>query len=616
MLSIKNQTFSHYLWKYLVQQGCKTVFIVTGGYSMYLHDALLDFSELTTITCHHEQGAIYAAIGYSKINKDIPIVCVTSGCGLTNTITGIIDCWQDSVPVLVLCGQSNSKETINYNTDYKGRNFSGQDVDVAKLCESITKYSKQLNNIDTVCQDLEESFVKMTEKRMGPSVLCIPLDIQRSKEYKELDLELSLQRLEAHNNNIVMLETDKTVIESMLNKSERPIIIAGNGIKLASCVEKFQKFVHKYSIPVVTTFLGIDSICDDDCFYSGRIGIMGKRNGNFAVQNSDLILCLGSRLPVSVVGYQFHLFAREAKIIIIDIDKEEHLNKPYSSRNTIFEYPLQTFFATDFHLDHVNAKKQLWIEKCQDWKQRWNYEVPDKNTTTVMNPYHVFLELNNELEDGQPYNIVSNGGNNFYLAWQTLIIRPGYKFITSASQGDLGWELPASIGAYLANKHRTICVSGDGSFQFTIQELETIRYHNLPILILIINNSTYGAIEVSQRKFFKRHIGIDDTTGISIPSFKNICTTYQFEYKQITKYEDIKGIFSDPNLFQKPMLCEFLVSNQERYPQLSTFIDSDNNIVSLPFEDMFPFLSLDTIQKEMFVPLAIGTQKRLNIFDS
>jgi len=602
---MQNHCFSHYIWKYLIEQGCKTVFIVTGGYSMYLHDALLDFKELSIITCHHEQGAIYAATGYSKINKDIPIVCVTSGCGLTNTITGIVDCWQDSVPLLIICGQSNFKETINYNMNYQGRNFSGQDVDVEKLCSSITKFSKQLNNVETLCQDLENAFTLMTEKRMGASVLCIPLDIQRSKEYTIPKLQLKQTPI-----SVMLSESDQSSIEKMLNESQRPIIIAGNGIKLASCVEKFQNFIHKYSIPVVTTFLGIDTICDEDCFYTGRIGIMGKRNGNFAIQNSDLILCLGSRLPVSVVGYQFHLFAREAKIIVIDIDKNEHLNKPYSNHHFIFEYPLQSFFNTEFK---INIQNQHWIEKCNYWKNLWNYEVPSKNLNEIMNPYHVFLEINNLLQDGNPYNFISNGGNNFYLAWQTLAIRPGYRFLTSASQGDLGWELPASIGAYLSNKQRTICISGDGSFQFTIQELETIRYHNLPILILIINNLTYGAIEVSQRKFFKRHVGIDQNTGISIPSFQDISNTYKLVYKKITKYENIKDIFLDPNVFQKPMLCEILVSHQERFPQLSTFVDPENNLISLPIEDMFPFLSKEIMEKEMFVEMTESTKKRLGI---
>jgi len=594
--------YSEYLWDFLNKKGCKTAFIVTGGYCMYLHDSLSQNKNFNIIVNHHEQGAIYAAIGYAKLNKDIPVVCVTSGCGLTNTITGLVDCWQDSVPIMVICGQSNSIETINYNKNYKGRNFSGQDVDIESLTRTITKYSKEINNADEAVFELQKAFFEINNGRKEPSVLSIPLDIQRCTDFN-LNNQFSPKITES-----IISSEDKLQMETIINNSERPIIIAGNGIKLSGTKHLFNNFINKSRIPVVTTFLGTDVITFDNDLYSGKIGIMGKRNGNFAVQNADLIFVLGARLPISVVGYQYKLFSRYSKILVIDIDKNEHLNKPYDV-DYLFEYDLSDFFEVN-----LDIKKDFsdWAKKCLKWKKMWEEELPPQ-IDDVMNPYHVIEKINSNLNDQTEYNILTNGGTNFYITWQTLKIKKNINFLTSASQGDLGWEIPASIGAYLCNKKNTICICGEGSFQFNIQELETIRYNKLPVLILVINNNIYSAIEITQRNFFKRYIGIDNKTGISIPSFENIAKTYNFEYMLVESYDQIKDIFNNPNVFKKPIICNIIVSNQERYPKMSTFIDENNKLISLPFEDMYPFLTEEQLKEEMIVELSDLTIKRLNI---
>jgi acetolactate synthase-1/2/3 large subunit len=585
----------------LYNRGCRTVFIVTGGFSMYLHDSLHRDGRFNIIVNHHEQGAVYAATGYSKLNKDIPIVCVTSGCGLTNTITGIVDCWQDSVPLLIICGQSNSIETINFNKDnYIGRNFSGQDVDVELITKSITKYSKQINSSDDAIYSLHAAYTKLFEGRPGPSVLCVPLDIQRCENYDQTNIYVSDYIKPGISYN------EKIEIENIINKSKRPLIIAGNGIKLSKSIGKFNDFIKKYNIPVVTTFLGTDIICDDNDLYIGKIGIMSKRAGNFASQNADLIISLGSRLPVSVVGYQYKLFTRNCKMLVIDIDTNEHEGKPYKP-DYIYKCDLELFFDINFE---IKNNYDNWINKCLSWKNMWNDELPEKNVD-IMNPYHVINQINTYLDKDEHYNILTNGGNNFYITWQTLKIKKHINFLTSASQGDLGWEIPASIGAYLCNKNNTICIVGDGSFQFNIQELETIKYNKIPILFLVINNKTYSAIEVTQRIYFKRHIGIDSNTGISIPSFKDIAKTYSCEYMLVEKYDEIENIFKNENLFKKPIICEIVVCSQERYPKISSFVDNDNKIVSLPFEDMYPFLSEEQIRSEMINPISELTLNRL-----
>lgn len=590
--------YSEFLWDYLHKKGCKTVFIVTGGYSMYLHDCLVNNANFKTIVCHHEQGAIYAAIGYAKLNKDIPIVCVTSGCGLTNTITGIVDCWHDSVPLMIICGQSNFMETVNYNKQFKGRNFSGQDTNVEELTKSITKYSKQINNIEKGVYYLQKAFSKINEGRKGASVLCIPLDIQRSKNY-DLKHEYISSICEKQ-----ISDFDVQKITDIINSAERPIIIAGNGIKLSKTQVEFNDFIKKYNIPVVTTFLGTGVLTSDTPLHIGGVGIMGKRAGNFAIQNSDLVICLGSRMPISVTGYQYNLFARNAKKMVIDIDKNEHLDKPYSV-DYIFEYDLKSFFEINWN---ISSNYTSWVNKCIKWKFLWNHEMPIADGESIMNPYHVIHHFNDYLDDSN-YNIITNGGNNFYIAWQTLNIKKNMNFLTSACQGDLGWELPASIGAYLCNKFNTICIVGDGSFQFNVQELETIRYHNLPILFLVINNKTYGAIQVTQKKFFNRYIGIDESSGLSIPSFKDISVTYGCDYINVEKYDELKNIFNHPNLFKKPIICEIVVCNQERYPKMSSF-NMNDQIVSLPYEDMEPFLTKETLFEEMIVSLSDASLQR------
>ena len=593
--------YTDFLWNYLNENGCKTVFIVTGGYSMYLHDSLYRNGKFNIIACHHEQSAIYAAIGYSKLNKDTPIVCVTSGCGITNTITGIVDCWQDSVPVLILCGQSNSSETIHYNSEYSGRNFSGQDVNIELLTKSITKCSKQVNNVHDAVAVLYESFASIHSGRKGPAMICIPLDVQRaSVEYTTVNAVTNIKA------NALTIENINE-IENTINSSKRPIIIAGNGIKLSDTKDKFIQFIKKYKIPVVTTFLGTDLISYDNELYVGKVGIMAKRNGNFALRNCDLLISLGSRLPISVVGYQYKLFGKNHKTLVIDIDKNEHLKKPYTV-DYIYECDLAHFFDINFKI-HTNFDE--WLNRCNLWKKMWENEMPSLEQNEVMNPYHVVNKFNEHINPEIKYNILTNGGNNFYITWQTLRITNNINFLTSASQGDLGWELPASIGAYLCNKQPTICFSGDGSFQFNIQEMQTINHHRIPILIIIMNNNTYGAIEVTQKTYFKRYVGINKESGISFPSFKNIAETYGCDYMLINKYDQISEIFKNPKIFKEPILCEIIITNQERYPKNSTFTSENGEILSLPLEDMYPFLSKEIIHAEMINPINENVLKRL-----
>ena len=589
---------SDYIAKFFEINDINKIFSITGGFSMFLNDSFGKNKFFDIYYQHHEQACGYSAVGYSKTTNIPSIVCTTAGCAATNAITPCLVAYQDSVPVIFISGQVKTQETTTYlkKQNKRLRHYSGADSEIINMVKPITKYAIEIYDHTQVPTILEKALFEAINGRLGPVWLSIPLDIQSMSLPDDLIINKIIK------NNIIANNTELLKLEKLyelLNNSMRPVLILGNGIQLANCREKINKFIEKYKIPSVVTILGTDLINHNSNYYIGKIGLIGDRAGNFCMQNSDLLITLGCRMSQGIVGYNTKWFAREAKKIIIDIDIDE-LNKD----NIEYELKINMDLTHFFDLFNKEIKSyEKWIEKCLHWKNKWLNEMPENylDDSNGVNPYNVLNKLYNLNIDNKI--TIGSGGSIVTNLWHMINIKNNDRFIHS-SQGDMGFELPASIGCQIANpEKKIICVVGDGSFQLNIQELQTIIQYKLPIKILLFNNSSYGAIAITQKGFFNTKFGVDIESGISFPDAEKICRAYGIKYIRIEKNEDIKNNINDFMNYNENILCEVICCIQPRCPKLNAKKNDDGTFTNKPLEDLEPFLDRDEFMSEMIVKI-------------
>jgi len=588
---------SDYIVNFLNKNGIDTLFTITGGFAMHLNDSFGSNRNYDIYYQHHEQSCGYSGVGYSKSNSKPCIVCTTAGVAATNAISPCLVAHQDSLPVLFISGQSKSIEVtrtlLKQNPKMNLRHYAGQDCDIIGMVTPITKYAHEILTIEEIPKVLEEAIKNLINGRPGPVWISIPIDIQG---YFMEDIEIPVIQKDIL--NVIPSQDVLDKINSLLQESKRPLIIAGNGIKLGNSNDKFRKFLDKYNIPVVVTILGTDLIETDDPLYVGKIGLIGDRAGNFAIQNCDLLISFGCRMAQGVVGYRADAFAREAKIIYIDNDQNE-LEKENVNYTLKTNMDLNLFFD---YFNYESIKFNNWIEKCNHWKKKWLFELPTNiNDENGINPYYAFkiffdLAPKNKIIIGSSGSIVTN-------IWHMIKIKEGDKFIHS-SQGDMGSELTAAIGAIIAEKDKLVVpILGEGSFQLNIQELQTIVHHKFPIKILLMNNNSYGANVITQNLYFKNKYGSDNSSGVSFPDSKKIANAYGIEYLCAKKNEELEDIFIRFINSDKPIICEIFSCIQQRTPKLSTIKNDDGTFNSRPFEDMEPFMDRDEFKEEMIIKI-------------
>jgi len=593
---------SDYIVEFFNKNGINTLFTITGGFAMHLNDSFGNHPNYKIYYQHHEQACGYSANGFSKTNNRPSIVCTTAGGAATNAITPCLVAHQDSLPVLFISGQVKSTECISkINTEtMKLRHYAGADCDIISIVTPITKYAKEILDMSQIPSILKQAYYQLTTGRLGPVWLSIPVDIQGF--YIEIDEELDytplcnvLQDYSQGDSNDSMEYMEK--INELLKTSKRPLIIAGNGIKLGNCIEKFHKFINDYNIPVVVTILSTDVIETAHPLYSGKIGLIGDRHGNFTLQNCDLLLSFGCRMAQGLIGYRSDWFAREAKIVYIDNDTNE-LQKENLDYELKINMDLNTLFD---NAKFTQVDYSEWIEKCQHWKQKWIFESPPYSSEMV-NPYHVLksfynLAPNNKITIASSGSIVTN-------VWHMINIKEGDKFLLS-SQGDMGFEIPCSIGAQIAEPTKMVIpILGDGSFQLNIQELQTILHYQLPIKIFLFNNGGYGAISITQTNFFKTKFGVDYESGISFPNTEKITNAYGVKYICINTNSEIEEKVQEFLQYNMgPIILEVFCCIQTRYPRLNAIKNEDGTFSNRPFEDMDPFLNREEFEKEMIVKI-------------
>ncbi|WP_372776904.1 thiamine pyrophosphate-binding protein [Litorivivens sp.] len=570
-----------------------TIFSVTGGGAMFLNDSFGNHDFLKAVYNHHEQASAMAAVGYAKARDGLGAVCVTTGCGCTNAITGLLDAWQDNVPVIFVSGQVKFRDTT-YGTKQKIRQLGVQEANIIEIVKSITKYSVMLSDPKKIRYELEKASHIAQNGRSGPVWIDIPQDIQGAKvEWDELepyspeDKKISLDPKALAN------------LQDELNKSARPIVLAGNGIRLASQREKFKEFIERVNVPAVFSYLSIDLLPSNHELNIGRLGTKGDRAGNFAIQNADLVLVLGSRLSIPLTGFEYKLFAREAKIIVIDIDPVEH-SKDTVRIDSFIQGDLREFFEVErLEFDHADPK---WLRKCQVWKKKWPVYDKKYAQEEKVNMYE-FVDALREFSPDDAH-FVSDAGSAYYVSSQAIQLSETQRYHTSGAQADMGFTLPAAIGVSMAKKEAAvIAITGDGSLQMNLQELQLLAHHKPNIKLVVWNNGGYLSIKTTQRKFFSdRFAGTGTNSGLSFPSTKKIADAYGIPYHCISTPSrlraELRGILDASG----PVLIEVICPEfQEVIPNVSALKREDGSMVSKPLEDMYPFLDRKVFSDNMIV---------------
>jgi len=585
---------SDYIIKFLENRGIEDVFMISGGGAMFLNDAVALNDNVTALFCHHEQACAMAAVGYAKYSNDISAVIVTTGCGTTNALTGLLEAWQDSVPCLFFSGQVKRRETTR-NSGLALRQFGVQELDVIPIVENLTKYAVMVNDATEIAYHLEKAYSIATDGRPGPVWIDIPMDIQSAIINKD-----DLIHYQVNEKIIPIRKDDIGLICDLLEKAERPIVLAGNGVRLADSVEELRLFVKNMSLPCVVSYLGVDFFEQDNWNYIGRLGIKGDRAGNFAIQNSDLVICIGCRLSVALTGFEYDKFAREAVIIVVDVDSEEHKKKTVKI-DYLFESDAKLFLK-DINSIKIKKNWNRWLEKCNEWKEKWLTIQPEYNEKEV-NKYEFIKALSEQLPSDSV--VVTDAGSSGYVTYQSLRIKSTkQRLITSGAQMDMGFTIPASIGVYLASKNRTVVgITGDGSFQLNIQELQTIVHNQIPVKIFVWNNNGYLSIRATQRKYFnKRYYGTDSTSGVSFPCTEEICKAYGLKFFRVENRNQLNNTIKKTLDEKNPVICEIICpTDQEIIPNVSSIKGKDGTLFSKPLEDMYPFLDRNEFYKDMLI---------------
>ncbi|MCQ2528322.1 MAG: thiamine pyrophosphate-binding protein [Saccharofermentans sp.] len=607
------QRLADYVADFLVAHGVTDVFSVVGGGAMHLNDALGHHDGLKVTYNHHEQACSIAAEAYARIENKIAAVCVTTGPGGTNAITGVACGWLDSIPMFVISGQVRYDTTARYAMQFTEglplRALGDQEYDITKSVAPMTKYAVMIEDPKTIRYHLERAWHLATTGRPGPVWIDIPVNFQGG--YIETD---ELEGYDpAEDDKELPPELDDATIDAILDaikNAKRPVFHAGYGIRLSGAYETFRKVMEKLNIPVVTYWNAVDLIEDEHPLYTGRAGNMGDRAGNWAIQNADLILAVGTRISIRQVGYNWKTWAREAKVIMVDIDRAE-MKKP-----TIHVDMPVWADAADF-LAKIDAKvadgekvftDEKWPETTRSWRDNYPVVQPrqwEENGETA-NVYAFMKYMSSQLPEGS-LTAVSNGAC-CVVGNQTYVIKKGSRMTNNSAIASMGYGLPAALGTCIAGKGKeTICLEGDGSIMMNLQELQTIITLNLPIKIFLINNNGYHSIRITQNNLFKEHckVGIGpESNDLSFPDFEKLSKAFGYPYLCAHSNEEMKKVVDETLAMEGPVFCEIFTDTQQVWePKSATKRLPDGTLVSPPLEDLAPFLPREELEKIMIVPM-------------
>lgn len=594
-----------YIAEFLAENNIDTLFTVVGGGAMHLNDGFGHNEDIKCIYNHHEQACAIAAEGYYRMSNKLPAVCVTTGPGGTNALTGVLGAYLDSIPMLVISGQVKYEMTVD-STGLDLRQLGDQEWNIVSTVDSMTKYAHMIKNPNEIKYVLQKALYLATSGRPGPCWIDVPLDIQGAIIDTDDLIEFNEDELDIDLGVKVTKDTIENVI-SKLKSAKRPVIYAGSAIRTNNAHDEFLKLVNKLQIPVVNAWNATDSLEYDNKLTVGCGGSFGDRPANFAVQNSDLILSLGCRLSTRQVSFAYDKWAYDAYKIMVEIDKAE-IEKPTINIDMPIQSDIGDFLEIfnkvldEEYMDYEFNYNQ-WVDKCNEWKNK--YPVCDKLKYQQKSPINVYAFLDTLSSNMMEYEkiVVANGSACACIHGYKL--KKGQRLVVNSGVASMGYDLPAACGACFGiGKKRLVCVSGDGSIQMNLQELQTIVHHKLPIKLFVINNNGYQSIRITQRSFFERpFVGIGGDSGdVSFPQMKKIANAYSIPYYSCNDISKLDETVNKTLNHDGYVMCEIFVDTKQEFePKSASKKLPDGKMVSAPLEDMKPFLPRDELEENMII---------------
>ena len=607
------QKVSDYIADHIAEWGIRDVFTVTGGGAMHMNDAFGHHPKLHCTYQHHEQACAMAAEAYARMDNRMAAVCVTTGPGATNAITGVLGGWMDSIPMLVFSGQARYATTVAAS-GLKLRSMGVQECNIVPVVASITKYAQMIIHPEDIRYHLEKALYMAVNGRPGPVWLDIPLDVQgaviETEELRGYDPQENPEEKPA--------EISQDVIQQILDKiekSRRPVLFPGNGVRLAGAMDDFQKLVNILGVPVITGMSSVDAMESEHPYFAGRSGGTGTRPGNFALQNSDVLLSIGNRQGFAQTGFQYQDWARGSYTILNDIDENElkkpslHVSLPVCG--DAGDLIRKLICAAELRgADETNPlfKGRDWIRQCQVWKQKYpvvtakHYETIEEGCTNI---YAFYEELSKAMQEGQ--TLMVSVGTSRVAGSQAFQVKKGQRFITNPNTASMGFCLPAATGICVAQPGKpVVCVTGEGSLQMNLQELQTIWQNRLPVKLFVINNQGYHSIRQTQQSYFEPPlVGVGAESGdLSFPDLSRIIPAYGFSYRAVHAAEELPETLHQILEEDGASVCEvFVTKYQKTEPKTSAKKLPDGSMVSAPLEDMYPFLSKEELEENMFTEM-------------
>ena len=609
---MENYRVSDLIAEFLENNNIRHVFGIVGAGDAHIFDAILRRGFTEIVCVHHEQAAVMAMGAYYRTNGELTASIVTTGAGTTNTITGLVSCWMDSIPGIIICG--NEKSIYCNPTTNPLRIWGIQGFDSIAMVERVTKYAKRVTDPLQINLELDKAKHIALEGRKGPTWLEIPMDIQGMTVDKKRQ---SIFQAEEKNyfqavKDIDSLEkaVDKTL--EQFQSAKRPVLWLGHGIRLADALEYIEPLLDVLKCPTLLTWQGLDMIDSDNPYVFGRAGVYGQRYSNLVLQNADFVMSIGTRMAIPQIGYDLTELARDATIICVDIDKnevEKHLSRLLHGICADAKDFLELFLKKVATIEI--PVYQNWINQCLKYKQRFPIIGPEhKDVDGYINSYPLMEMISNLVPDDEV--IVTDMGTALLSGFQVLKINGNKRLFTSTGLGEMGYGLPAAIGASFAlDKGSVLCLNCDGGMMMNIQELQTIAHHKLPIKVLIFNNDGYLMIKNTQKGLFEgRYSGTDKSSGVSCPDFSKIASAFEFDMHAIRTWEDAEKVLPIFLNSPGPSFCEvFMHPEQVCVPKLGIALTAEGEIVSPPLEDLSPLLDRKVLANNMIIGIHPKSEK-------
>ena len=591
-----------YVIQFYESHGVDHIFTVSGGGSIFLNDALAIAKKIQYVACHHEQAASMATESYARMRQNIGVTMVTSGPGGTNSVTGVAGSWLDHVPHITISGQVFLGQTIG---DHPGlRTLGVQEINIVDIVKPITKYAVMVKTPQDIKYHLEKAVYFATHGRPGPTWVDIPADIQNATIDPSLLKGFNPDESSSITNDDLAAQVSEIV--KLLKSSKRPLIHIGQGVRIAGAQDEFLNLVRKYKLPFVTARNANDLVDWENELYVGRPGTFAQRGANFSVQTSDLYLAVGTRLSLAQTGYNAKDYARNAKVVMVDIDQAEldkdtvqlHMKVQADAKVFLLELTRQLEGS-----ELISNRWDSWILQCQKWKQEYPVVLPEYEFQIgSVNSYYFIDQLSDIL--GSNDVIVTDMGFAYQNTHQAFRVKQGQRLFTNCGLASMGWGLPAAVGAcFASNKQRVVCIAGEGGFLMTIQELATIMHHKLPIKIFVLNNGGYLTIKQTQELGFDgRYMGVNSDHGLSFPDLIGVAKAHNIDSVRIQSHVSLKNQLIKIIESDGPVFCEIMMDpNQEQAPKAINRRNEDGSMRQTPLEDSYPFLDPQEIVRNMDV---------------